>query len=119
MKRAGIMRVARPDQWTVQDWAHELEYAAANAISESLGQALRRAARALFHSPPGRSATWKERDKNDLAEIVQTINDGRAKHFNEAAAIVARKYTSDRRRIRSIVERLRRRQRDLGLKLIH
>lgn len=72
--------------------------------------AFQRAARAIFQQSAGRPPSFAERDRKDLVEVVALIAENKVKNFNAGARLVAQKYGGDRRKIRSVVERLRRKR---------
>jgi len=93
---------------SIQDWAAALELAAANAITKPEQQALRRAARALFHQPAGRRERFCDAaaDRVHIAEAIHLVETGNA--ASEWAAFMKVAATIPGGSQRSIAERLRR-----------
>jgi hypothetical protein len=89
--------------------AEMLERLATVANDPATRAAFERAQRALRWQPAGRPARFEARDRRDLVEVNALLVAGKAATFNEAALLVAGKYSGDARQVRSIAERLRRR----------
>jgi|SRR5665213_1963901 len=71
---------------SADDWAVALANAARSAGASDLGDALRRASRALFHRKPGRH---RRDDTASLAEMKNLVETGAARSVEHAGQLVA------------------------------
>src|SRR4051794_3862515 len=101
MPKAAAITILHPTARIDADFANSrspasvavaLERLAAETLDPAASAAFRRASRALFQQPAGRRAKFGSR--NDLFEAEDHVAKGRARTFNQAAVMVAKKYTA-------------------------